>query len=365
LEFDQYATDRPLEFLKKTHIEMKQQCCHFLDFKGNPKNILYELAEKQSEGTIPTYHTTPSKMIKFLPESVIEDLSIFLDRIFIKETDTALEIDIPNIIKTSQGLFEDVGDLNGIAIPCMYYDVLDNEWNTKNGILEKTNQNRVLYDIIGSKLTDMKETDHGFLRGLYRSIEPDMMKTPADYLYMANMYVSVSERLYYKIKQISKNEYSWLSEDMITKSMDRLNESIGVDCVLSRPEYENTFIHYTMDKEHELIDMAILRIYGIDARFRFSARIDVMSDGTIWEIKCTTQLSTDHFIQVVIYAWLWRTIHPESEKIFRIINIKTGEIWRLDTTMEELDIMFSKILKGKYGMPTKVDDTSFVSNCLE
>jgi len=361
LEFDQYDTDRPLDFLRKSHIEMKRDCIDFMDFKGIPKNIFYENANCQDGAiTIPTYHTTPTKMIKFLPESVIEEISTILDRVFIQDLGKTAEIDIPSIVKTSRGFYEDVSDLNGIAIPSIYYDHLEDVW----GGSEHAKQNIVLYDIIREKLGDMRANDHMFLRNLFNEIEPANMKTVADYLYLANMYVSVSERLYYRMKQISKNEYSWLTEEMISHSKDRLNASIGADCLDNAPQYEKTFIHYTMEPEHILIDAALSRLYGQDARFRFSARLDVLSDTTIWEIKCTSQLSTDHLIQVIIYAWLWKTINPTCPKTFKIINIKTGEILRLDASDQEMDDIFVRILRGKYGKLEPIDDSEFLEMCL-
>jgi len=360
LEFDQYDTDRPLEFLRKSHIEMKKECGDFIEFKGHPKNIFYEnSAADQDAALIPTYHTTPTKLIKFLPESVVEEISTILDQLFVVEQPKMEDIEIPGVVRTKTGFYEDVSDLNGIAIPCIYYDYMEEKWGGGGN-----NQNLVLYDIIQNKLDDMRPNDHAFLRNLFAEIDPTNMKGAGDYLYMANMYVSVSERLYYKMKQITKPEYSWLTDDMISRCKERMDQSIGRDCVMGLPEYEKAFIHYTMERENLLIDAELARIYGSDARFRFSARLDVLSDTTIWEIKCTSQLSTDHFIQVIIYAWLWKTVYPDIPKMFRIINIKTGEILRLVAEPEKIDDIFVQILRGKYGKMAPVTDEEFIANCL-
>ena len=116
-----------------------------------------------------------------------------------------------------------------------------------------------------------------------------------------------------------------------------------------------------------LIDAAIQRIYGNDTIFRFSARIDLITETDVWELKCTSKLSFDHYLQVVIYAWLWRTIYGETElgnKSFKIFNIRTNEVMRLDATMDELNTIMTAVLRGKYGKLAVLEDSEFVENCL-
>jgi hypothetical protein len=45
-----------------------------------------------------------------------------LIKISVKEDES--ELNIPGIVKTRNGFHEDVSDLNGIAIPMMYFDYL-------------------------------------------------------------------------------------------------------------------------------------------------------------------------------------------------------------------------------------------------
>ena len=422
MESDQYSTDRPLDFLLKSHHEMKNECSDYIDFKGMPRTIFYEQKSSFDICEIPTHHVTPTKLIKFLPESVLEELSPLLDKIFIREMvkDTiketinetveipildedicsflgknlenndmadddidddmadddmaddmadddndqntpklSQEIDIPSIIKTKNGNHEDVSDLNGIAIPNIYYDYIQEKWSGQDNL----GQNTILYDIIHSKIKEMKNNEHSFLKRLFHEM-PSVCTKPADYLYMANMYVSVQERLYYKLKQIGQDEYSWLTDDIINKCKDRLDKTIGQECTTCKPEFEETIIHYTMEKEHVLIDAVLAQIYGQDAKFRFSGRIDLITEKSVWELKCTSTLTIDNLLQVAIYAWIWRTINvnnPEMmEKEFKILNIKTGEILVLNATIDELNFIMSKLLLGKYGKVDRLSDEDFL-----
>lgn len=397
LENDQYVTDRPLDFLRKNHHEMKNECSDYIDFKGTPQTIFFENktdADKRSIGTIPTHNVTPTSLIKFISESVIENIVPLLDTIFINEsliseitinepsnnddydfnqiTNTDLSIDIPNIIKTKRGFHEDISILNGIAIPFIYSEIMKEKWSESLNSTDTNNSSHtILYDIIDSKIKDMKPHEHMYLKRIFQEMSPTS-KEPSDYLYMANMYISINERLYYNLKQIDQDEYTWLTTEILEKCKNRLDLIIGPDCIdemgiSQQPIFEKTIIHYTMEDEHILIDKTILEIYGQDAKFRFSGRIDLITEKTVWELKCTSQLSIDNLLQVVIYAWIWRIIYkdkPEFNKQFKILNIKTGEIKRLDANLEQLNQIMEKLLKGKYAKQEKINDANFIIQTL-
>jgi hypothetical protein len=77
--------------------------------------------------------------------------------------------------------------------------------------------------------------------------------------------------------------------------------------------------------------------------------LDVMNDNIIYEIKCVQELSTDHFLQVIVYAWLWITTTTEAaakngiteikRKLFRLINVTTSEVYELENNIH-IDILF-------------------------
>jgi hypothetical protein len=129
---------------------------------------------------------------------------------------------------------------------------------------------------------------------------------------------------------------------------------------------EKTFIHQSQEDEHYKID-AFLSSHQEDlqipALVRFTARIDLETDTTIWEIKCTSSLTMEHYLQVVIYAWLWKMTQSEiaQKKQFKLFNIKTGQVLRLSATDEQLDFIVLSILKGKYQVPVPMTDEIFLA----
>jgi precorrin-4 methylase len=80
----------------------------------------------------------------------------------------------------------------------------------------------------------------------------------------------------------------------------------------------------------------------------------------VWELKCTSKISLDHLLQVVIYAWIYKNLHPEDEKVFKILNVKTKEVMTLHASLEEITQIVIALLKGKYTPPTEKTEEEFI-----
>lgn len=365
LESDNYATDRPLEFLKKSHIEMKK--CDYINFKGHHQTIFQEEDENNTNDNVVKKHIiTPTELVKFISESVIETISPIIDRIFIKETGEPVNIDIPSVIETKKGFFEEVSDLNGIAIPCIYYDYLKEAFSESEEDFNNISRGNVLFDVIDNAIDKMKTNDHIFLKEIVNSL-PEKIETINDYLYVANVSVAVQETLYFKLKQIEPDEYNWLTNDMVISCKNRLREVIGPDCQHNMPSIEDTIIHESSEEQHEKIDIFLSTIFDESQQFRFTGRVDLISETIAWELKCTSEITIEHLVQVIIYAWLWKMRHSYTDeyqdKVFKIFNIKTGEIMRLDATIDELNTIMITLLKGKFQEPIKKTDEEFIEDC--
>uniref|UniRef100_A0A6C0JNL7 Uncharacterized protein n=1 Tax=viral metagenome TaxID=1070528 RepID=A0A6C0JNL7_9ZZZZ len=361
IESNNYPSDRPLEFLKRNHIEMKKS--DYVDFRGHHQTIFFDDDEVRDLLYVNKHNLTPTELIKFVPESIIEDISPILDRIFISENREILELDIPNIIETKQGYFEEVSDLNGITIPCIYYDYLYEKWYGSH------NNSNILLNIIGNSVDNMKPNEHIYLKNIVSEL-PEHIEKINDYLFLANVSVAIQEKFYFKLKQIERDEYTWLSREIITKCTDRLDSVLGHECKEHIPRIEETIISQSDDKAHVRIDEFFSKNYSKDVKFRFTARTDLITDIAVWEIKCTSNISIDHMIQVVIYAWLWKMRsssdeNKSDEKEFKLFNIKTNELLKLNATMEELDTIMLALIKGKFQIPELKVDEVFIAECKD
>jgi hypothetical protein len=270
------------------------------------------------------------------------------------------DIPIPNIVQTRTG-FEDVSDLNGIAIPAMFYDQLN---KNKDGDEPKTN---VLYTLIEEALDDMRENEHKYFKDVVKTL-PKICTTIEDYLYMANIYVSIQERLYFKLKQIRREEYGWLTAEMMNQCYTLLEKVIGIEIDNEDDVFtEELIVRPSMEDEHVLIDATLVPIFiGTElenTRFRFTAIVDLITPTTVWEIKCTTKITIDHQLQLIIYAWLWNVMGRQPRD-FKLLNIKSGEIWVLAATQNQLQEVVLALLKGKYAHISVKNDIDFLKDVL-
>jgi hypothetical protein len=375
--------DRPLKFLKCNHSILKEY--PFVDFKGIPQTVFYQKEEDGLSGNLrerngrklPTHMITPTELIKFIPESVIEEILPTLENIFIKINvqENATVIDIPGIIKTKRSFYEDVSDLNGIAIPIMYFDIL----NTRDYInASPTGKDTIkeggilLKEIIESSMLEVKENDHSFLKKIIGSL-PTTCLSIDDYLWFSNVFVAAKEKLYFKLNQIQMGEYNWIEENQLNQCFERMHTSFANECFDSEGKFsgciERTLLHSSDETIHKKID-DLLCEYFPNELFRFTGRVDLVTDYCVWELKCTTDITNDHFLQVVIYAWLWRMVieniaELENIRDFRIFNIKTGDMYRLEATTSELTFIMISLLKGKYGEREVRIDNDFISDCKQ
>jgi len=368
------STDRPLDFLQKTHFDMQE--LPYIHFCGIPQKN-FDMTLETRDGKM--HYVTPTTLIRFIPESVIDEIAPILERLIVIETPAfpelgqgqtmdledslemgyhrkRIEIDIPIIIHTSRGFYEDVSILNGIAIPIMYYDRLFQKISANEGVGVKQ-----LLPVIQSILSETKDNEYTFLKRKIAEL-PESFSTPEEYLYLANLYVAVTEKLYFSLNQIGKQDYGWLTPDIIQECMDRFDAILGPECSLpENVSVEQSIVDNSMEEANEALT-AVLAPFFDDgaANFLFSARTDLITLENIWELKCTTAISMEHQLQLLIYAWIWTILYPEKPREFRIFNIRSGEIQRLIVDMDDLTAIMVALLKGKYTKHVEKTDEDFL-----
>ena len=355
LETSGFSSDRPLKFLKQSHIEMKTK--PYIDFRGIPQTIFEE--EYQSKNEITINRTTPTKMVKFISESVLEEITQVLDEIFICIIPKQSEILLPTIMRTKTGFYEDVSDLNGIAIPALLYDYI-------RSLYTEEFDTCVLYDMIQETISLIKPDKHPYLRTIVSELDP-ICSSVEDYLYMANVHQAAEEKLYFKLKQIQRDEYTWLGPEVLKKCKKRLLEILETEINTtgeeSEPEMEKTIVDCMNEEANQKINTFLSAHFPPTQQFQFTARVDLITKYTLWELKCTSEISTEHMIQTVIYAWLAMTIDPGFSKKVKIFNIRTGEVLELVAEKASLDKIILALLKGKYGDQVSLTDEEFLNEC--
>ena len=344
VENDQFAGDRQLEFMKMNHKQLNDS--NFVTFKGMQRNFDdYDGEFYDVKALIDKRYETPTKMVQFIPDLVLSKINPILNKIYELSSNTTFDLDIPNIVQTTNG-FEDVSEINGIAIPLYFY--------------EKKSQKIVLKDMVLQAIKEIKPNEQSYLKSFVSQL-PETYEDISDYLFMANLYNSVQERLHFKLKQIQN--YNWLNQEILDKCVMRLENLM--ENKETTPEFEDMFIHNSMEEMHvQKIDPILHQHFPPTVFFRFTAIVDVITDDCVWELKCTNSISIEHKIQLVVYAWLWEVMEKPAKK-FKLFNIKTGEHYTLNYDLAELTEIVVMILKGKYFNQEKKSDNDFLEDCFQ
>ena len=313
---------------------------NFIDFKGIPGTIFNNNDEEFVSISDKRYETA-SKIVQFIPEHVLNVITPILNDLFLASSQPSFEISIPNVVATDYG-FEDVSDLNGIAIPCLFY--------------EKQTKNNILNNLLDSEIQEINNTDHSFLKNIFNEI-PEKCETMNDYLFMSNVLISVQQKLYFKLKQINRHQYNWISFETINMCIKRLENTININDSM---EFEKKIIHHSFEDYHKKID-EIMRPYFGNVLIRFTCIVDIISNDSLWEIKCTNSITIEHKIQLVLYAWICEVLDiPKKE--YKLFNIKTGELLTLNMDFDKITYIIVELLKGKYEKPILQNDKDFLRN---
>jgi hypothetical protein len=257
------------------------------------------------------------------------------------------------MVQTRSGFYEDVSDLNGIAIPALLYDYISALYDTD----EESNKG-ILYKMVRENLSQTKPNKHIFLKQ-----QPliEECETINDYLYMANVLEAAQEKLYFKLKQIERDEYTWLTPLYLAKCKQRMMQVLKTEIQSGQPKMEHVIVSYDDDYVNERLNAQLCTF--MTTRFAFSARVDLLTRKCLWELKCTSEITAEHMIQTVIYAWIMRTADPNFSKSVKIFNIKTGQVFRLEALNDQLTQIVVAIIKGKYERQPPANEADFLTEC--
>jgi hypothetical protein len=199
---------------------------------------------------------------------------------------------------------------------------------------------RQMYENISSK------GEHPFLCDAYRKLGKTI-KTPLGFTRLAIMYISLTERLYHKINQITHQ--NWLSKKMVEGCFVALEKHVPIDA-----RYEHLLE----------VDTYAFPEHG---KINICGRLDAFDDTNVFELKCVGFLTLEHKLQLLIYAWMWReTMKPTlGSRVFKLINMRSGEVLRLQTDSHLIDEALRILVDNKYRRLPEMSDKEFIGTCLD
>ena len=355
--------DDPLPFLKYTHFELRDST--FVEFEGEPVNFFESDAHCDANLAVQCHKTSPTELIRFLNENVVITIADLMeDQLFTTSCScsgsgsgseiTTTIVSNENFITSSyfgNEVCEEVSDLNGLAIPSLYQERNTGKNSITEHVLAHIDKERPFYK------EKMREID--FLKPL----------TLANHLLLTNMYKAMNENLYFKLAQIVS--YDWLSQenvDAMFGNMDthiRQPSELAYEVAIIKDKYktaEQTASKYK--RIDEFVERHMEKEFGL---LRMNAIVDAVSPDTIWEFKCVEAITTEHRMQLLIYAWIIKMIGDgESDAMqYKLLNVRTGEMQTLDHSSPLVDEIMVMILKAKFEKHLPKSDEEFIRDCLQ
>jgi hypothetical protein len=256
-----------------------------------------------------------------------------MKQIYTVEQEAEYSVDIPMKQQFEGGNYEDLSDINGLVIPAMY-----------EAKIQEREESQIEIDVRQEYDNACAGGSYAFLDREYKKLGK-VIKTPEGYTRLAIMYISLTEKIYNKIQQITTHK--WLTKKMVEDCFVPLRKYISESASYERP------IMYDCDKYSD---------YGI---VKFSGRMDTVDNELVLELKCTASLTLEHQLQLMIYAWMWRHINANlGSRMFKLINMRTGEVQKLDPTSYLIDEAMLILLHNKYEKLPVVSDTDFIELCV-
>ena len=348
-------TAEPLTFLKYGHPQLMNS--PFVNFEGIPLG-LRQIGGDSGRPKTPEkniYKTSPSELIKFLDESVLVKIAkIMEDHLFITDLMSYPfnEVYIGSKVRTRQtdedAMYEEVFDITGLSIPALY-----EERGRKDG------SNTIKDFVKGFLLTN--DATCVFYKN--RLSDVDFENTSLqDQLLITNIYVSIREKLYFKVAQL--NSYTWLTPPVVERIFCNIDRHLKRESDL---QYEVIIVKQNENERYQKMDAFIDEHLGSKfGNIRFKAIVDAINDDVVWEFKCVDIIDVEHRLQVVIYAWIWHMICLEEHgpRKFKIMNIKTAEVQTLNPgDMTWINQIMILLLNAKFKKREMVSDEDFLEKC--
>ena len=294
------------------------------------------------------HNTSVTDLIKFINETILAKISILVDKLYKVHKPILIEniVEFPTDIKTSSITYEEVSDINGLAIPAM----LDNPDSKQNAIYKAVNDNVV----------KLKSTSFGKLQPLVEAFKKVVYpcKEIKDWLYLSNLYIALRSEYYYKINQIK--DYNWLTEDIVKNCHKNITNNINIR--------KNTIFERSIGITYKHSTYGIMKICGC---------IDIDDKNNIWELKCVDELTIEHKLQLIVYCWLCRQSNIQFDDGYNIgtrkcflLNIKSGELLELIACndrysqyineIDALDQIMNLLFDNKYLIKQQLNDNEFI-----
>lgn len=275
-----------------------------------------------------------SDLVKFLSSITLQNLVILMDDLFETITTVKHDVNIQSTIETTKNNYEDITEINGLAIPSIY----------EKKMLENTGLSTIEYYVMENILFD-----NNIKRYAGKLNIP--CKTVSDYLKVSNVYGALQNNLHSKIANI-KN-YNWINDEQIQLCLENLNFI----------KNKNLLFEYKLTNEDKEEENFFLYNHSHFGSIHIFGRIDAFDEDNIYEFKCVSSISVEHKLQLIIYYWMWHNSLLKSNygnKNGILINIRTGETIKLKNKPNVINEIVELVINDKLSCVSELTDEEFI-----
>ena len=231
-------------------------------------------------------------------------------------------LNIPLQIETKSKQYENISEINGIAIPTLFELKYKNHCSILTRIIENAEK--------------LPKNHYSKVLEIRKKLASKVSLELPEIMYLANIYNSIVSGYNSKREQIQT--YDWLKEKYADRAISRLEK------------YINSKAIFEVELSEEIMGRKII------------GQIDIIQHNKItelWELKCVKQLEDVHIIQLAVYGWLYKCRYGKDFEL-KLFNILNNEILQISISDKIVD-MVQYIVKARYNSEThSLSDDEFV-----
>jgi hypothetical protein len=372
------AITRASEHLTMIH-HNKNDFLPFID--QNSLCTTCELSGKVSVQNVKVQEPNKCGVVDLLRHQLDETLNECYGQLTIKNIRKKSTL-IPIVSKTEQKFgYENVSDITGIAIPTYLeyqlkgsmsvysyikadqkyiektLEIDINPFKNKDGIetRSETKTNPDTPDVSWFQDAQSDSSDDGdeFVETKVNFSDIKISKiTNNELLFLANIWKAHTSGFNVSFNQIQN--YQWLSQEHLDNCMKRMN----------RLNISSTAIFEQRLSQHNSEELQNKKLSG------FIDCVETKDNTTkIYEFKCVRKLKKEHYLQLVIYMYLYEkkckqdsSIIPQDQiRKYYLFNILTNEMNRVQCTTEKLTAIVALLIDKKYNKTLKLSNQAFLT----
>ena len=292
------------------------------------------------------HQTSVTDLLKFIKDKYLLPLTTLVEQLFVMDQKRQYLVDLPDKLQMGQTV-ESVAEINGLVIPSIY----ESETLGRSSIVDYVDEH-----MRTKEKKNKKEKKSHYLRAYYDKIEKTAAGSSQSqsvikrYIQYALLYTSLQHGVLNNLAQI--DDVSWLTDKMVDDCHRLLYRELGA---------RDIPIEFEVPVFYECTDY---NEYGV---IQLSGRIDAFQGDCLYEIKCVDALTLEHFLQLVVYAWMdmESSTGDAGTTTYTLLNLKTGEAHRLDTAnVAKINDIILILFKNKFGESKRLTNREFLDSFL-